>query len=172
MLIDMSHAVGAYLADVFFIRLDWWVLLGFIAQGLFTMRFLVQWIASERAGHSVIPVAFWIFSIVGGVLLLVYALYRRDAVFIAGQAFGVFVYAAQSLFRDARPQGGGVGSVSHFTFAPPSAPQSRVRDRRYRSSTASRPMWKRTRRSAGRPARRGAQRGAVERNGKAFEAAP
>ncbi len=104
MLIDMSHAVDAYLVDVFFTRLDWWVMLGFIAQGLFTMRFLLQWIASERAGHSVIPLAFWIFSIFGGVLLLVYALYRKDAVFIAGQAFGVFVYLRNLYFvlRDRR----------------------------------------------------------------------
>jgi lipid-A-disaccharide synthase-like uncharacterized protein len=98
LLIEMSHAVGNYLADVFIVRLDWWVLLGFIAQGLFTMRFVVQWIASERAGHSVIPLAFWVFSIFGGLLLLVYALYRRDAVFIAGQAFGVFVYLRNLYF--------------------------------------------------------------------------
>jgi len=98
LLIDMSHAVGNYLVDVFFIRLDWWVLVGVIAQGLFTMRFVVQWIASERAGKSVIPLAFWIFSIFGGVLLLVYALYRKDAVFIAGQAFGVFVYLRNLYF--------------------------------------------------------------------------
>ena len=102
MLVDLSRAVGAYLQDVFVTRLGWWVLLGFIAQGLFTMRFLVQWLASERAGRSVIPLAFWIFSIGGGVLLLVYALYRRDAVFIAGQAFGVFVYLRnlQFVLRD------------------------------------------------------------------------
>ena len=92
MLIDLSHAIGNYLQDVFVTTLDWWVLLGFFAQGLFTMRFLVQWIASERAGRSVIPLAFWIFSIAGGLLLLLYALYRKDPVFIAGQAFGVFVY--------------------------------------------------------------------------------
>ena len=98
MLVDMSHAVGAYLADVFYIRLDWWILLGVAAQLLFTMRFVVQWIASERAGHSVIPVAFWVFSIFGGLLLLVYALYRKDAVFIAGQAFGVFVYLRNLYF--------------------------------------------------------------------------
>ncbi len=98
MLIDMSHVVGNYLVDVFFTRLDWWVALGIVAQLLFTMRFLVQWIASERAGHSVIPLAFWIFSIFGGLLLLVYALYRRDAVFIAGQAFGVFVYLRNLYF--------------------------------------------------------------------------
>jgi lipid-A-disaccharide synthase-like uncharacterized protein len=98
LLVDMSHAVGAYLADVFYIRLDWWILLGVAAQLLFTMRFVVQWIASERAGHSVIPVAFWVFSIFGGLLLLVYALYRKDAVFIAGQAFGVFVYLRNLYF--------------------------------------------------------------------------
>jgi lipid-A-disaccharide synthase-like uncharacterized protein len=98
LLIDMAHAVGNYLVDVFVIRLDWWIILGFIAQGLFTMRFVVQWIASERAGKSVIPMAFWIFSIGGGLLLLVYALYRRDAVFIAGQAFGVFVYVRNLYF--------------------------------------------------------------------------
>ncbi|MEX0752000.1 MAG: lipid-A-disaccharide synthase N-terminal domain-containing protein [Xanthobacteraceae bacterium] len=92
MLIDLSHAVGNYLWDIFVVSLDWWVLLGFIAQGLFTMRFVVQWIASERAGKSVVPLAFWLFSIGGGVLLLGYALYRKDPVFIAGQAFGVFVY--------------------------------------------------------------------------------
>ncbi len=104
MLIDMQHAVGAYLMDVFVTRLDWWVVLGLIAQGLFTMRFVVQWIASERAGHSVIPMAFWFLSIGGGLLLLVYALYRKDAVFIAGQAFGVFVYLRNLYFvlRDHR----------------------------------------------------------------------
>lgn len=104
MLVDLTHAVGAYLVDVFVTRLDWWVLLGFAAQGLFTMRFLVQWIASERAKRSVIPLAFWYFSIAGGLLLLIYALYRRDPVFIAGQAFGVFVYLRNLYFvlRDHR----------------------------------------------------------------------
>jgi lipid-A-disaccharide synthase-like uncharacterized protein len=92
LLVEMSHAIGTYLTDVFVTRIDWWVLLGLIAQALFTMRFLVQWIASERAGRSVIPMAFWLFSIGGGLLLLIYALYRKDIVFILGQAFGVFVY--------------------------------------------------------------------------------
>ena len=98
MLVDLSHAIGAYLSDVFITRLDWWVLLGFVAQLMFTMRFVVQWIASERAGHSVIPMAFWVFSILGGMLLLIYALYRKDAVFIAGQAFSFFVYARNLYF--------------------------------------------------------------------------
>jgi lipid-A-disaccharide synthase-like uncharacterized protein len=106
MLIDLSNALGGYFYDVFVVRLDWWLALGFFAQALFTARFLVQWIASERAGKSVIPIAFWFFSIGGGVLLLVYALYRRDPVFIAGQAFGVFVYARNLFFelRDRRRQ--------------------------------------------------------------------
>jgi lipid-A-disaccharide synthase-like uncharacterized protein len=99
MLVDLSNAVGGYLYDVFVTRLDWWLALGFLAQALFTARFLVQWIASERAGRSVVPIAFWFFSIGGGVLLLVYALYRRDPVFIAGQAFGVFVYARNLHFE-------------------------------------------------------------------------
>ena len=98
MLIDLAHAVGGYLHDVFVTNLDWWVVLGFAAQGLFTMRFVVQWLASERAGRSVIPLAFWWFSIGGGLLLLVYALYRKDPVFIAGQAFGVFVYLRNLYF--------------------------------------------------------------------------
>lgn len=102
MLVDLSREVGAYLQDVFITRLDWWVLLGFIAQAMFTMRFLVQWLASERAGHSIIPLGFWIFSIAGGLLLFVYALYRKDPVFIAGQGFGVFVYLRnlQFVIRD------------------------------------------------------------------------
>ena len=92
MLIDIASAVGGYLHDVFVTNLDWWVLLGFAAQAFFTARFLVQWIASERAGRSVVPTAFWVFSIGGGVMLLGYALYRKDPVFIIGQAFGLFVY--------------------------------------------------------------------------------
>ena len=92
MLIDLSNAVGDYLHDVFIVQIDGWVILGFVAQALFTMRFVVQWIASERAGRSVIPFAFWTFSLGGGTLLLVYALYRRDPVFIAGQALSTFIY--------------------------------------------------------------------------------
>lgn len=66
--------------------------MGFIAQGLFSARFLVQWIASERAGKSVVPVAFWLFSVGGGGLLLVYAILRKDPVFIVGQASGLVIY--------------------------------------------------------------------------------
>ena len=71
----------------------WWVAIGFFGQLLFTMRFMVQWIASERAKRSVIPVAFWFFSIGGGITLLAYAIYRQDPVFSLGQALGLFIYA-------------------------------------------------------------------------------
>ena len=70
-----------------------WVIFGLAAQLMFTARFLLQWIASERAKDSVMPVAFWYFSLAGGVMLLAYALYRADPVFILGQALGVVIYA-------------------------------------------------------------------------------
>jgi len=92
MLVDLTNAVGGYLHDVFIGNVDWAILIGYVAQGMFAMRFVVQWIASERARRSVVPTAFWVFSIGGGLMLLGYALYRRDPVFIIGQAFGVFVY--------------------------------------------------------------------------------
>ncbi len=92
MLIDLARSVGGYLHDVFVTRLDAWVMLGFVAQAFFTARFAVQWIASERARKSVVPVSFWMLSLGGGVLLFTYALYRHDPVFIVGQGFGVFVY--------------------------------------------------------------------------------
>jgi lipid-A-disaccharide synthase-like uncharacterized protein len=92
MIADLWHALGGYFYEVFVMKLDWWAYVGIIAQALFTGRFLVQWIASERAGRSVVPFSFWILSISGGLLLLVYALYRRDPVFILGQGLGVVIY--------------------------------------------------------------------------------
>ena len=70
-----------------------WIGIGLVGQLLFTSRFLVQWIASERRRESVVPVAFWWFSLAGGVTLLSYALWRHDPVFILGQAMGLVVYA-------------------------------------------------------------------------------
>ena len=69
-----------------------WVIFGLAAQLMFTARFLLQWIASERARDSVMPVAFWYFSLAGGLMLLSYAVYRKDPVFVLGQALGVFIY--------------------------------------------------------------------------------
>lgn len=65
---------------------------GFGGQALFSLRFIVQWLASERAGRSVVPVLFWHFSLAGGATLFVYALYREDPVFIFGQGLGLFIY--------------------------------------------------------------------------------
>ena len=98
MIIDLWHTLGGYFYDVFVLRLDWWAYIGIIAQALFTGRFVVQWLASEKAGRSVIPFSFWTLSIGGGLLLLVYALYRRDPVFILGQAFGVLIYLRNLTF--------------------------------------------------------------------------
>ncbi len=69
------------------------MILGLVAQGLFFGRFFVQWIASERKGESTVPVAFWFFSVLGGGLLLLYAIHQRDIVFILGQAGGLVIYA-------------------------------------------------------------------------------
>jgi lipid-A-disaccharide synthase-like uncharacterized protein len=92
MIADLLDQLGSYLHTVFVVNLDLVVLVGFAGQLLFSARFLVQWIASERAGRSVIPVAFWYFSLAGGVVLLAYALYRADPVFIVGQGMGAFIY--------------------------------------------------------------------------------
>ncbi len=70
----------------------WWVVFGLSAQMMFMMRFIVQWLASERAGRSVVPIAFWYFSLAGGVMLLSYAVYRRDPVFVLGQSLGLLIY--------------------------------------------------------------------------------
>lgn len=92
MVADIMHQLRGYLTSVFIGNLDLAALVGLVGQLFFTARFLVQWIASERAGRSVIPLAFWIFSIGGGIVLFGYALYRRDPVFILGQGTGVFIY--------------------------------------------------------------------------------
>ena len=70
----------------------WWVFFGLFGQLMFSARFIVQWIASEKARRSIIPLAFWWFSIAGGMILFTYALYRKDPVFILGQSLGLFIY--------------------------------------------------------------------------------
>jgi lipid-A-disaccharide synthase-like uncharacterized protein len=70
----------------------WWLLLGFAGQALFMGRFVVQWLASERRRRSIVPVAFWHLSIAGALVLLAYAVHRRDPVFAIGQGLGIVVY--------------------------------------------------------------------------------
>ena len=85
-----------------------WLAVGFLGQGLFSARFLVQWIQSERLRRSVIPVAFWWFSLGGGATLLAYAIWRQDPVFIAGQAGGLLIYLRNLYFirREQKPAPG------------------------------------------------------------------
>ncbi len=75
-----------------------WLAIGLIGQSLFFMRFLVQWIASEKAKKSVVPDLFWYFSLSGGSILLIYAVYREDPVFILGQGLGLFIYLRNIYF--------------------------------------------------------------------------
>lgn len=89
-----------------------WLAVGFIGQGLFSARFLVQWLQSERMRKSVIPVAFWYFSLAGGVTLLAYAIWREDPVFIVGQGAGLIIYARNLYFiwRERRENGAGLAA--------------------------------------------------------------
>lgn len=75
-----------------------WLGVGFAAQLMFSLRFIVQWVASERARASIVPEVFWYFSFAGGLMLLVYAVYRMDPVFILGQATGLLIYSRNIYF--------------------------------------------------------------------------
>ena len=75
-----------------------WLGVGFLAQLMFSMRFIVQWIASERAKQSIVPEIFWYFSVVGGAMLFAYAIYRVDPVFMLGQGMGLIIYARNIQF--------------------------------------------------------------------------
>jgi lipid-A-disaccharide synthase-like uncharacterized protein len=91
----------------------YWLALGLAGQIVFTGRFLLQWLYSEKRGESLIPMTFWYASIIGGAVLLVYAIHLRDPVFITGQAFGVVIYLrnVQLRLREARkPAPGDMGS--------------------------------------------------------------
>jgi len=82
---------GAFISSI-------WLAVGFIGQAVFSMRFVVQWLYSEKHKRSVIPLAFWYLSILGAIILFCYALHRRDPVFIIGQAFGLLVYSRNLYF--------------------------------------------------------------------------
>ncbi len=81
-----------------------WILVGFAGQALFSARFVLQWLASERARRSVVPQAFWYLSLAGSTVLLAYAIHRSDPVFIAGQSAGLAIYLRNiHLIGAARP---------------------------------------------------------------------
>ncbi len=92
MLIQYGQALSTYLYDVFVAKFDFWLAFGLIAQLFFTARFLVQWVSSERAGKSVVPMAFWFFSMGGGLMTLVYGIVKREPVIIVGQALATIIY--------------------------------------------------------------------------------
>jgi lipid-A-disaccharide synthase-like uncharacterized protein len=79
-------------------QLDFWLIFGFIGQAMFTMRFVVQWIASEKSKESVIPVAFWYFSLAGGLILLAYAIRQMDPVFILAYLLNPVIYLRNLYF--------------------------------------------------------------------------
>ena len=158
----MLDALSNYLHDVFVVQFDAWVVLGFVAQALFSARFLVQWIASERAGRSVVPTAFWVFSIGGGVLLSrLFALPQGPGLHRRARARLVHLYA-QPLFRAAR-----AGSGRRLMHRGEAALQigGEIADI-FQSDV------KADGRAARLPLGRGAERRAIERDREALEAAP
>lgn len=81
-----------------------WIIIGFLGQAMFSARFIIQWIASEKQKKSVIPVAFWYFSVFGSLILLSYVIYRKDPVLIVGQSAGVFIYLRNLYFIYKNPE--------------------------------------------------------------------
>jgi lipid-A-disaccharide synthase-like uncharacterized protein len=92
MIISVGHAISDYIYDVFVLKFDFWLAFGIVAQLLFTARFLVQWLTSERVGQSVMPLSFWYFSMAGGAMTLVYGIVKREPIIIMGQALAVVIY--------------------------------------------------------------------------------
>ena len=92
MWIQIGTALGDYLYDIFVAKFDFWLAFGLVAQLSFAARFLVQWIMSERAGKSVVPMAFWFFSVAGGTMTLIYGLVKREPVIIFGQLLSNVIY--------------------------------------------------------------------------------
>jgi lipid-A-disaccharide synthase-like uncharacterized protein len=92
MLIAIGEEISAVFYDAFVAKFDFWLIFGIVAQLLFAARFLVQWISSERAGRSIVPVAFWFFSMAGGLMTLTYGIVKREPVIIVGQAFSTIIY--------------------------------------------------------------------------------
>jgi lipid-A-disaccharide synthase-like uncharacterized protein len=120
-----------------------WLIIGFVGQALFTARFLVQWIVSERKRDSVVPVAFWWLSLLGGLTLLSYASYRQDPVIMVGQGMGLIVYARNLMLvgkakrRSARRRRGEPFNMGSEVERPP-ARLHRNHHRRARAAEAGR----------------------------------
>jgi lipid-A-disaccharide synthase-like uncharacterized protein len=92
MLIQLTADLRGYVYDVFVARMDLWVVFGLVAQLVFGARFILQWIASERAGRSVMPMSFWFLSLAGGLMTFAYGLVRKEPIIIFGQAVSTGIY--------------------------------------------------------------------------------
>ena len=92
MLIQYGQALNNYFYDIFVAKFDFWLAFGLLAQLSFAARFIIQWITSERAGKSVVPMAFWFFSVAGGTMTLIYGLVKREPVIIFGQLLSNVIY--------------------------------------------------------------------------------
>ena len=100
-----------------------WLGIGLLAQLMFSMRFIVQWIASEKARRSIVPETFWYFSLVGGTMLFAYAIYRTDPVFMLGQGMGLLIYGRNIYFIREHHRNAANGTSAHATAtAGPGAP--------------------------------------------------
>lgn len=93
----MLDALALWWAEISTAELVW-LSIGFGAQLMFSMRFIIQWVASEKARASIVPETFWYFSFLGGAMLLVYAIHRADPVFILGQGLGLIIYSRNIYF--------------------------------------------------------------------------
>jgi lipid-A-disaccharide synthase-like uncharacterized protein len=105
MLISIVESLRSVFYDAFVAKFDFWLVFGICAQLLFAARFLVQWITSERAGKSVIPFAFWIFSMGGGLMTLIYGIVKREPVIIMGQGLSTIIYVRNIMliFKERKP---------------------------------------------------------------------
>jgi lipid-A-disaccharide synthase-like uncharacterized protein len=92
MLIQFGTEIGNFFRETFVDKFDFWLVFGLLAQLVFAMRFIVQWISSERAGRSVVPFAFWVISIGGGLMTLIYGIVKREPVIIFGQGVATLIY--------------------------------------------------------------------------------
>ena len=93
----MAEGLALWWANITVTELSW-LAVGFGAQLMFSMRFIIQWIASEKARSSIVPETFWYFSFVGGLMLLIYAIHKVDPVFILGQGLGLIIYTRNIYF--------------------------------------------------------------------------
>ena len=92
MLIQFGTELGNFFRETFIDKFDFWLVFGLFAQLMFAGRFIVQWISSERAGKSVVPFAFWVFSMGGGLMTLLYGIVKREPVIIFGQGLATLIY--------------------------------------------------------------------------------